>query len=315
MPTSARVQHASSLQVPACTAHTMHSITVCTFAPMFAPLRQLLQPPSGMSIDFTQPARSPALAPADGISWRVFSNPVTLFIGGVTAVLLELAEPRVRTGVWEHSSFRRDPLGRLHRTGYAAMVTVYAPQDQARALIARVVRMHDHVKGLTPDGTPYHANHPELLDWVQATAIFGFTQAFDRYAQALHPHEKDQAFAEGQASAQLYGATGLPHDWLGWQTLLARTAPQLQDHAIVAEFLHIMRTTALLPGPFQAFQRLLVQAAIDITPAPVRQFAAPNGECLRPWQQHLVGALARTAQQLQLPQLPPSQARKRMRAG
>jgi uncharacterized protein (DUF2236 family) len=34
----------------------------------------------------------------------VFKNPVTLFIGGVGAVLLELAEPRVRDGVWGHST-------------------------------------------------------------------------------------------------------------------------------------------------------------------------------------------------------------------
>ena len=47
----------------------------------------------------------------------VFKNPVTMFIGGVAAVILELAEPRVRTGVWEHSRFSRDPVGRLRRTG------------------------------------------------------------------------------------------------------------------------------------------------------------------------------------------------------
>jgi uncharacterized protein (DUF2236 family) len=52
------------------------------------------------------PAGEPALAAPDSVSWRVFKNPVSLFVGGVTAVILELAEPRVRTGVWEHSSFR-----------------------------------------------------------------------------------------------------------------------------------------------------------------------------------------------------------------
>ena len=40
------------------------------------------------------------------MSWRVFKNPLSLFIGGITAVIMELAEPRVRTGVWEHTTFR-----------------------------------------------------------------------------------------------------------------------------------------------------------------------------------------------------------------
>jgi uncharacterized protein (DUF2236 family) len=46
----------------------------------------------------------------------VFKNPVSLFIGGVTAVIMELAEPRVRTGIWEHTTFRVNPIQRLRRT-------------------------------------------------------------------------------------------------------------------------------------------------------------------------------------------------------
>src|SRR5215204_1101165 len=71
-------------------------------------------------IDFSKPYGEPALVPPDSLSWRIFKNPVTVFIGGVTAVLLEFAEPRVRDGVWHHSSFRTDPLTRLRRTGLAA---------------------------------------------------------------------------------------------------------------------------------------------------------------------------------------------------
>jgi uncharacterized protein (DUF2236 family) len=59
----------------------------------------------------------------------VFRNPLSLFVGGITAVLLELAEPRVRTGVWEHTAFRTQPQQRLQRTGLAAMVTVYAARS------------------------------------------------------------------------------------------------------------------------------------------------------------------------------------------
>src|SRR5580698_7217942 len=86
----------------------------------------LLQPDEGRRIDFTQPAGEAALAAADSVSWRIFKNPIALLIGGIAAVILELAEPAVRTGVWEHSSFRKDPMGRLRRTGSAAMVTVYS---------------------------------------------------------------------------------------------------------------------------------------------------------------------------------------------
>src|SRR5690606_37690700 len=42
--------------------------------------------------DFTVPAGEPALVEPDSVSWRIFANPVALFIGGVAAVILELAE-------------------------------------------------------------------------------------------------------------------------------------------------------------------------------------------------------------------------------
>ncbi|HYE43013.1 MAG TPA: oxygenase MpaB family protein, partial [Caulobacteraceae bacterium] len=71
----------------------------------------MLQPDPGRAIDFASPPGEPAMAAPDSVSWQVFKNPLTLFVGGVAAVILELAEPRVRAGVWDHSSFRRDPLG------------------------------------------------------------------------------------------------------------------------------------------------------------------------------------------------------------
>ncbi|MFC3215640.1 oxygenase MpaB family protein [Novosphingobium panipatense] len=178
-----------------------------------------------MDVDFKAPSGAPALFPSDGISWTIFSNPVALFIGGVSAVLLELAEPAVRSGVWDHSSFRRDPGMRLRRTGFAAMVTVYAPAEQARALIGRVVAMHERVNGVTPDGQPYRANDPRLLDWVQATASFGFIEAYHRYVRTLTPAEKDAALTEGAAASRLYGAVGAPRSWQEWDDLLASTAP------------------------------------------------------------------------------------------
>src|SRR6476620_12066894 len=99
--------------------------------------------------EFSRPAGEPALVPADSVSWRIFKNPVALFVGGVAAVILELAEPAVRTGVWEHTDFRRDPMRRLERTGMAAMVTVYGARSVAEKMIAGVVQRHERIEGTT----------------------------------------------------------------------------------------------------------------------------------------------------------------------
>jgi uncharacterized protein (DUF2236 family) len=103
-------------------------------------------------IDFSRPVGEAALLSPESVSWRVFKNPLSLFIGGVTAVIMELAEPRVRTGVWEHTTFRLDPIRRLRRTGLAAMVTIYGARSTAEPMIARIRRMHEMVAGTTASG-------------------------------------------------------------------------------------------------------------------------------------------------------------------
>src|SRR5438105_10441733 len=86
-------------------------------------LARLYAPAGRAPEDFSRPAGEPALTAPDSVSWKVCKNPVVLFVGGVAAVVLELAEPRVRTGVWEHSSFRERPLERLQGTALATAMT------------------------------------------------------------------------------------------------------------------------------------------------------------------------------------------------
>lgn len=282
---------------------------------MLAALRDLLHPPAGMECDFSQPVGEPALAPHDGVTWRVFANPVSLFVGGVTAVLLELAEPSVRSGVWDHSSFRRDPGTRLRRTGFAAMMTVYGPRSQAEKMIAHVVRMHSRVEGHTPDGVAYHANDPRLLDWVQATASFGFTEAYHHYVRSLSAAEKDAAFAEAGPAARLYGASGAPRSVDEWEALLARTAPGLEGSDILADFMRIMGQAPILPRPMRPLQRLLVRAAVQITPEPVRSLPQLRGRGLRPGEAALVRVLARASALVPLGDTPQAQAARRVAPG
>jgi uncharacterized protein (DUF2236 family) len=281
---------------------------------MLASLKELMRPPPGMAFDFSQPAGEPALAPPDGVAWRVFGNPVSLFVGGVAAVLLELAEPSVRTGVWDHSSFQRDPATRLRRTGFAAMMTVYGPRTATEQLIARVVRVHGHVNGTTPGGVAYRANDPRLLDWVHATATFGFSEAYHAYVRPLSAVEKNAAFSEAQPAARLYGATGAPAARAAWDQLLAATAEGLEGSAILADFMRIMGAAPILPAPVRALQRLLVRAAVQITPEPVRSLPQLRGRGLRFGEGALVRALARMAALAPLGDTPQVQAARRLAA-
>jgi uncharacterized protein (DUF2236 family) len=263
-------------------------------------------------VDFLSPAGEPALAPADGVSWRVFKNPATLFIGGVAAVILELAEPRIRTGVWEHTTFRTDPVTRLRRTGLAAMVTVYGARSVAERMIAGIVRMHERISGATPSGEAYHANSPELLNWVQATAAWGFLEAYSRYASPLSARERDRYFAEGEAAARLYGAAGAPTSEADWRALYQNMRPRFERSDIVFEFLDVMRLAPALPQPVRLSQGMLIRAAIALVPDDAQRVLGLEGMGLRPLEEFLVRRMARQADRIFLPSAPAAKASERM---
>jgi uncharacterized protein (DUF2236 family) len=267
----------------------------------------------GKLIDFSAPPGEAALMSADSMSWRVFKNPLALFMGGVAAVLLELAEPSVRAGVWEHSSFRQDPLGRLRRTGLAAMVTVYGARSVAEAMIAGIGRKHARVAGVSSAGIAYSALDARLLTWVQATATFGFAQSYSEYVAKLGPAQMDRLFAEAAPAARLYGARDAPTSLGQMRLLVDSMRGRLEASPVIFEFLRIMRETAIFPGPLQGMQRLLVRAAIELIPEDVRTcMGLHEFYGLRPAERPAVRMLGAVADRIALRQSPPALSCRRL---
>jgi uncharacterized protein (DUF2236 family) len=264
------------------------------------------------SADFLRPVGESALVSADSVSWRVFKNPLSLFIGGVAAVIMELAEPRVRTGVWEHTTFRVDPIRRLRQTGRAAMVTIYGARGKAEAMIARVRQMHDRVSGSTPAGESYRANDPELLSWVQGTAAYGFLRAYHTYVRPLSALERDRYYAEGTLAASLYGASASTSE----RALMMRfeaMADRLERSDTLFEFLAIMRYGPVLPFPLRPVQPLLTRAAVDLTPRWLQTKLGLTGYGLNAWEAAVVRQVGAFADHLVLETNPAVQACRRMR--
>lgn len=263
--------------------------------------------PGLKTFDFSKPTGAPALFAPTSVAWRVMKNPVALTIGGIAAVILELAEPRVRTGVWEHTTFRTDPVGRMKRTGMAAMLSVYGPADAARAMIAGIVRAHERIEGVTPGGAPYRANDEELLNWVNATAGYGFFEAYDRFVRPLSPQEMDQLYAEGEEVGALYGARGAPRSRAEMNALFAAMRPKLERSQIVFDFLEIVRNAPILPS--RSLQRLMVRAAVELTPVWARDILGLDMRYgLRPGGATALRALGSASDRIVLDAAPPAQA-------
>lgn len=263
--------------------------------------------------DFTSPPGEPAFTAPDSVSWQVFKNPLSLFVGGVAAVILELAEPRVRAGVWEHTLFRQDPLQRIRRTGLSAMMTVYGARSRTEKMIARVNSMHARVHGVTEDGVPYRADDPELLTWVHATASFGFLEAYDTWVRTLDDIARGRFYIEGIASSRLYGAPGIPTTQQELDLLFVTMRDRLQPSCVIFEFLDIVRRVRLLPRPLGRIQAWLVKAAIDILPPWIRERLGLGGAWdLRPWQRLAIRRAGATIDLIPLRCAPAAQACRRL---
>jgi uncharacterized protein (DUF2236 family) len=263
---------------------------------------------------FLAPPGEPALVPLDGLSAEIYARPLTVYIGGIAAVILELAELRVRHGVWDHSVFPTDPVLRLRRTGLAAMVTFYAARSAALRMIDGINRRHAAVSGYTDQGVPYRADDPALLTWVQDTAAFGFIEAYSRYLRPLSDDDWAQALGEARPAALAYG---VPEPASSKPELLLRIDGALADlepSSILATFLQMMRKAPALPVPVRFLQPIAVRAAVSLLPPPVRQRLKLEAAGLRTGEAALLKLLSRSSSLLRLRNHPRQVAGERLSA-
>lgn len=263
----------------------------------------------GWKIDFANPPGAPAFTAPDSMSWRVFKNPIALSVGGVAAVLLEFADARIRSGVWDHSTYKQDPIGRSQRTGMAAMVGVYAPQAAARRVIQGVTNMHARVQGETPRGESYKALDVELLDWVSATASWGFLTAYDRFVAKLSEAEKLCYYSEGGEVSHLYGVRSPLRSDADFFAMLDRLASRFEPHPIVTEFLEIFQSSS---GGLQlpkSLRRAIARASVSILPPRVRnKLELGPAYDLSPFSAGVLRTLGALAERIPIPSAPPAQA-------
>lgn len=211
--------------------------------------------------------RADGLFGPNSASWTVHGDVTTMMVGGVAALLLQMLHPAVLAGVWDHSEFRHDMLGRLRRTARFIAVTTFGAPDDANAAIERVRMIHERVSGTLPDGTPYRADDPRLLAWVHVTEMTSFLDAWLTYGNpAMSLADQDRYFAETALIAERLGADPIPRSKAEALALIAEMRPGLVADARsreVAQLVLSQRAPNLAAQPVQA---MTFQAAVDLLP-------------------------------------------------
>ena len=202
----------------------------------------------------------------------------SMFVGGISALLLQSLHPLAMAAVAQHSDYQGDPWGRLQRTSYFLAVTTFGRAEDATAAIARVRAVHARVTGTAADGRPYAASDPHLLTWVHIAEVDSFLRAHSRFGtQPL-----DQAGRDGYVAdmARIGAALGVPDpprteaelaDRIGRYRAELTATPEARD---AARFLLL---NPPLPAVARAPYGVLAAAAVSLLPgwAPAAAAAAP----------------------------------------
>jgi len=152
----------------------------------------------------------PGLFPPDH-AVRIVHADASMLIGGVRSLLLQSLHPVAMYGVSTHSSFREDPLGRLQRTSSFLANTCFGSGTQAQQAIDIVKTVHERVHGTMPDGTPYAASDPHLLQWVHITEIASFLHAYRTWGARPITDAQADEYVDGMASIGIaLGMTSAP---------------------------------------------------------------------------------------------------------
>ncbi|MFG3103511.1 oxygenase MpaB family protein [Streptomyces sp. NPDC048182] len=191
----------------------------------------------------------------------------SMFIGGLSALLLQSLHPLAMAAVSAHSGFRSDPWGRLQRTSTFLAVTTYGPADAAQQAVDRVHAVHERVRGTTPAGQEYHAADPHLLCWVHIAEADSFLRAHQRYGS----HPLDAAGCDGYVAdmARIATALGVPDPPVTRDGLDRRLAAYRDELRATAEARSTARFLLLnppLPLPARVPYGVLAANAVSLLP-------------------------------------------------
>ncbi|MFG1664067.1 oxygenase MpaB family protein [Streptomyces sp. Y7] len=185
---------------------------------------------------------------------RTVHGDASMFIGGLSALLLQSLHPLAMAAVAGHSGYRGDPWGRLQRTSTFLAVTTFGTAGDAQQAVDHVRGIHERIRGTTADGTPYHAADPHLLAWVYAAETDSFLRAHERFgARPLDAAGYDGYVADTARVAEALGVIDPPRDRRELTECLNAYRPELRTTSqarAAARFLLFQPPLPLAVRPF-----------------------------------------------------------------
>lgn len=220
------------------------------------------------------PAKRSRIHDTPGPRWFDEDRPIrrvhadaSMFVGGLRALLLQSLHPLAMAGVAQHSDYRGDPWGRLQRTSAFLAVTTFGTATDAQRAVDRVRGIHRRVSGVAPDGRPYTAGDPHLLEWVHIAEVDSFLLAHQLYgAHPLDQSGRDGYVADTARVATALGVVDPPRTERELAERIEAFRPELASTQSAREAARYLLLTPPLPVFARAPYGLLAATSVAMLP-------------------------------------------------
>lgn len=251
------------------------------------------------------PQRRERIHGAAGPRWFADDRPIrevhadaSMFVGGLRALLLQSLHPLAMAGVADHSDYRGDPWGRLQRTSAFLAVTTFGTSRDAQRAVDKVRGIHRRVHGVAPDGRPYAASDPHLLEWVHIAEVDSFLLAHRLYGdKRLDQAGRDGYVADTARVATALGVPDPPRTEAELRQRITEFRPELHSTQAARDAARFLLITPPLPLLARAPYSVVAATAVSMLPSwarlPLRLPYLPpvEGTAIRVAGRALVGGI------------------------
>jgi uncharacterized protein (DUF2236 family) len=150
--------------------------------------------------------------PGESMARRVHGERAVGLLYGQRALLIGALEPLTYTGTMLSTWSGNRPFERLARTAKFQETVFLGTRAEADAVLAKVRRLHERVKGELPvaagphpAGTPYAAFDPELMLWTMAVIADSGREMYETLVRPLDPDERERLWQDYVLFGELFG--------------------------------------------------------------------------------------------------------------
>ncbi len=231
----------------------------------------------------------------DSVAWRVNSE-LGIFAGGGRALLMQVAHPGVGAGVEQHSSYARDPWGRLFRTVDTMMKLSFGTPEESERQQRLLERVHRRVTGTTDSGQAYSAFDVDLQVWVWATLVDTALLVYERTRPRLSRAEREQFYEESKLTAYGCGAPvgSCPETFEDFRAYIDRVVAEELTVTRSARAVALAAMHPPLPGPLGPLASAPLQLiTVGLLPPSLRKQFGYRWNVAKQWELDALFAAAR----------------------